>query len=352
MIKRVMVLLFLALLLAGCVPASSSRPTPVDKGLPGPRSTPARPALIEPVQAALAKQLGIAADQLILEEYRAAQWPDSCLGIRAGEEMCAQTITPGYLLVFSSPSGSYEVHTGGSAKSFRWMALESPPGERTAAVVWQRSGGITGACLRLTVYLDGAYLLEDCIREARMGEGSLPDEAAARLREWQQQYADFRWTSVPPSGSADMIAYELSFNGSGSRTAVESQQAEISAYLEQLAAALRKPGARSGSAVDAESGIEGWVTIGPECPVHPSSKPCPPARFSTSILVLDAQGTYLTSTRSDEEGYFRIALEPGEYILRPEAPSSPPFAKEQRVTVGAASFMTVKIVFDANLNAP
>jgi hypothetical protein len=77
-----------------------------------PASTGPVSAIVDQARSQLAVYLGVAPDTLTLESSEARDWPDSALGCPAPDEGYMQVITPGYLLVFSSPEGQrYPVHT-------------------------------------------------------------------------------------------------------------------------------------------------------------------------------------------------------------------------------------------------
>lgn len=70
-------------------------------------------------QETLAKQLGVSPADIRLIQSEPVQWSDACLGAPKPGEMCAQVITPGYLLRLDTPRGPYEVHTDERGVSFR-----------------------------------------------------------------------------------------------------------------------------------------------------------------------------------------------------------------------------------------
>jgi hypothetical protein len=73
-------------------------------------------------------------------------------------------------------------------------------------------------------------------------------------------------------------------------------------------------GCGGGAAGDATSGIEGRVTIGPQCPVMQEGSPCPDAPYPALISVT-ANGDTVEEGRSDADGVFRIAVAPGDYTV-------------------------------------
>ncbi len=122
----------------------------------------------------------------------------------------------------------------------------------------------------------------------------------------------------------------------------------------------------SPAVVPAESGIEGHVLIGPTCPVSRSGEGCEDQPYQARITVLDEGGQTVNSLLTEADGHFKLVLEPGTYVLRPEnldstaaegesgAFSLPrsqqyPFAEEQKVIVMEGQFTPVDIVFDSGI---
>ncbi len=98
------------------------------------------------------------------------------------------------------------------------------------------------------------------------------------------------------------------------------------------------------------SGIEGHVLIGPACPgPERVGNPCPDKPYQATLTVLNASGQVVTTIQSDVDGYFKVALEPGTYTLRPESPNVMPRAAEQSVTVTAGQFTQVKVNYDSGI---
>lgn len=49
-----------------------------------------------------AEDNGVQLDRTKIAEIKKADWPDSCLGLSSANELCAQTITPGYKVTVSA----------------------------------------------------------------------------------------------------------------------------------------------------------------------------------------------------------------------------------------------------------
>src|SRR5512134_1289506 len=97
------------------------------------------------------------------------------------------------------------------------------------------------------------------------------------------------------------------------------------------------------------SGIEGQVFIGPMCPVVQVGQECPDQPYQAVLTVNSPGGERIVQTQTDEEGRFRIPLQPGEYILHPESPNALPFAREQNVNVEEGKFTQVIVNYDSGI---
>jgi len=67
----------------------------------------------------LALRLEVTPDQLQVISFQEEEWPDSCLGLAAPDEMCLQVITPGYRILLQMNNQSYEYHTDQSGEILR-----------------------------------------------------------------------------------------------------------------------------------------------------------------------------------------------------------------------------------------
>ncbi len=117
-----------------------------------------------------------------------------------------------------------------------------------------------------------------------------------------------------------------------------------------LIAACAPPVVHSPTATPAPGGgIEGVVLIGPMCPVMRADTPCPDRPYAAVISVLDAERAPVAQFESDDQGRFRLALAPGEYLLSPESPDGFTRGGEQLVTVSAGRFVSVTIHYDSGI---
>jgi hypothetical protein len=109
MLKRfVLSLGLVALTFAGCGQASAPPALPSQTAPPA--QVNAGPAQLAALKA-LTERLGVSASQVKLLSTQAIEWPDACLGLPAAGASCAQTVTPGFRIVFEVAGLPYEFHT-------------------------------------------------------------------------------------------------------------------------------------------------------------------------------------------------------------------------------------------------
>jgi hypothetical protein len=106
----------------------------------------------------------------------------------------------------------------------------------------------------------------------------------------------------------------------------------------------------NGSAGDSDSGIEGRVTIGPQCPVEQMGSPCPDAPYE-ALITVTWNGDTVEQTRSNTDGTFRIPLDPGTYsvVAGPVDGSSMPFGREVEVVVKPGTLTHVDLSVDSGI---
>jgi hypothetical protein len=59
----------------------------------------------------LASELGISLQDVSIDNIESVDWPDACLGIIKQDEMCANVITPGYIVSMTAAGMKYIYHT-------------------------------------------------------------------------------------------------------------------------------------------------------------------------------------------------------------------------------------------------
>jgi hypothetical protein len=103
--------------------------------------------------------------------------------------------------------------------------------------------------------------------------------------------------------------------------------------------------------IEAESGVEGQMLIGPTCPVMQIADPCPDKPYQGNFSVKALSGEIVAHFKTDEQGRFKVFLSPGEYILFSEDTAAMhfPIIKEQPFTVQARQITRLAITLDSGI---
>jgi hypothetical protein len=98
------------------------------------------------------------------------------------------------------------------------------------------------------------------------------------------------------------------------------------------------------------SGLEGLVTVGPQCPVVRVGESCPDLPFAATLELRQA-GKLVVQFNSDAQGYFHVAVRPGLYSFEPQSPGglALPSAGPRPVTVLNGQFSSVTVVYDSGI---
>ena len=60
------------------------------------------------VQNKVSEALGVAAENVQITNVEKMDWPNSCLGLPQGNEVCSEVVTPGWLLTFKINDQEYK----------------------------------------------------------------------------------------------------------------------------------------------------------------------------------------------------------------------------------------------------
>lgn len=107
----------------------------------------------------------------------------------------------------------------------------------------------------------------------------------------------------------------------------------------------------NGAGVDdqAESGVRGVVTAGPQCPVVQQGSPCPDQPWQGAVRAI-TDGDVVDEVRSDAGGRFEIALDPGDYVVVAVTDAGRlPMAAPQEVVVPQGGWIEVTLVVDTGI---
>ncbi len=165
----------------------------------------------------LAHNLGIPASSAMLVSSTMTEWPDSCLGVAQQGIMCAQIVTPGYLIVLEAGGRQYEYHTNQDASRIVPASL---------GMSWTQQGGIAGLCQNLEVYLSGEVYGLDCRAGGDGRMGVLKPAQREQLYAWADKFGMTSIDFSDPKGAADAMTRQANLEGTGSQKAtVEDQHA-------------------------------------------------------------------------------------------------------------------------------
>lgn len=99
----IVLLVYAGLLLTACSTSSTNVPAQdnpaLEEALP--------PDVALTIQNRISEMLGVAVENIQIENIEKMDWPNSCLGLPEPDEVCAEVITPGWLLTFKINGAEY-----------------------------------------------------------------------------------------------------------------------------------------------------------------------------------------------------------------------------------------------------
>lgn len=106
---------------------------------------------------------------------------------------------------------------------------------------------------------------------------------------------------------------------------------------------------QAGAAPD--SGVTGRIWVGPMCPVVQEGVDCPDQPLVADLEVADAQGKIVARVRSETDGFYRIPLEEGSYLLIPLSPGEAglPFASPIPFEVASGAWVELDVHYDSGI---
>lgn len=218
---------------------------------------------------------------------------------------------------------------------------------------------------------DTQYLV-DAIQLADLDGDAIPEilslwwegaSAGAVLRVFHFDKARRAFTELPsPDDLSGVQRYRLVTAGKArrhimtySRGDAGLRQPVTSAYelRDSKIVAVKKREGKTDMNNQGESGIEGQSVIGPTRPHIRQNDPTPDvAPYKTTLLILTASGEReIGRLETGADGRFRLALAPGEYLVRALGGQGKmgPRASDQEVTVRAGQFTRIQISFDSGM---
>jgi hypothetical protein len=68
---------------------------------------------------ALSESLGVQVGEIEVLSVEEVEWPNSCLGLAGPGEMCAEVITPGFVIILQAGGNEYEFHSDRTGENLR-----------------------------------------------------------------------------------------------------------------------------------------------------------------------------------------------------------------------------------------
>lgn len=168
-------------------------------------------AVEETVAAQLASNLGLDVDDIVVVSSKDVEFPDSCLGVAVWDEMCAQVVSPGKIIVLKANGLEFEYHTSQDGRRVQ---------PATLALTWTRDGGIAGFCDQLTVFLSGEVYGSNC--RSQQPEATMKtfgDLLSATEQKqffaWTKEYSQVSLDISDPVMAADRMVVTLELFGVG-----------------------------------------------------------------------------------------------------------------------------------------
>jgi hypothetical protein len=206
------------------------------------------PEAVLAAQGALAQELGLNSEAVLLVSFEQVMWRDSCLGVQIPNMNCLDVITPGYRVVMQVNGDQYIYHTDESGNNL--VLAESPQAENDDSIIFWSLADETG-CQQALISL----------REVSFGKcegpmATIPFMSGMNgidLDYFKEKYASFE---------AQTAAGKINFNGVGSESATPAEQRMITewAKLTKQVAEAGRAGAAWGLALvwHREGGIAGF----------------------------------------------------------------------------------------------
>jgi hypothetical protein len=114
--KLIVLLILTGLLVVACgtsntnIPATQVNPD-LENTLP--------PDVALNIQNQISQTLGVAAENIQITQVEQKDWPNGCLGLPQGDEVCAEAVTPGWLLTFNINGQEYKYRVDKSGTVIR-----------------------------------------------------------------------------------------------------------------------------------------------------------------------------------------------------------------------------------------
>lgn len=127
--KILLVIFFLSLLLVACTTEAVSTEDLIPPEDETAEATPEPvlgtadiPYAVLAAEEELSLETDISVNEIEIVSYEHVEWPNACLGFAEPGEMCAQVITPGWLIILRAEGEHFEFHTDEDGSDLRWRS--------------------------------------------------------------------------------------------------------------------------------------------------------------------------------------------------------------------------------------
>jgi len=177
----------------------------------------------------LSHNLGLKESDVSVISNAAVDFPDSCLGVAMENIMCAQTVTPGRIIVLEALGIQYEYHTSKDGSRIQ---------PATLALTWKREGGLAGFCDNLTVFLSGEIYGDQCKSQPSGTMGTIASLLSSAERSqfsaWMSKYGQATLDASDPKGVADGMTNIVELFGNGTGKPGKPIEREIFIWVQDL----------------------------------------------------------------------------------------------------------------------
>lgn len=193
--------------------------------------TPASDAAVQAAREALQAALGLEASEITLVERTLMEWSDACLGLGQPNMICAQALTPGWLIVLEAQGRAYTYHANADGSAVY---------SATLALRWHREGGLAGFCDDLLIEWSGVAQPRACKLRLAYPEGALTDAELQQLQAWGMLFGTVTLTQTDEA-AADAMTLTLSLSGFGLAQPTEAEQQAMLEWAQAVFTRLARP---------------------------------------------------------------------------------------------------------------
>ena len=215
--------------------AEEATATPAPTATPRPAATPTTipdevgetfPPAVAAAREELAAAHNLDPQEIEVVSFERQEWPDACLGLAAADEMCAQVITPGWLVMLQVEGQTYEIHTDQNGNAVR-IAGSTSAGAAEPVIIFRRSGGVAGKEVEYRILARGMLEKRSGDQPAGVEMLQVAPEEVAQLLEFLKASGFFELEGdyFPEDPCCDRFHYTITVNDHGRTHTIETVEA-------------------------------------------------------------------------------------------------------------------------------